>query len=180
MRTSAAISKPPEPEVLEERVLVLAPLGRDGELAAAVLTDGCVQCELCPDMETLCAEIANGAGAAMITDEALTTHTMGCLREVLEEQPAWSDLPLIIFTSQPYGGLSARSFEALGTRANATLLERPVRVKTMISAAQAALRARRRQYEVPELLDELHRRIEERDQFLAMLGHELRNPLAAR
>jgi hypothetical protein len=42
-----------------------------------------------------------GAGAALITEEALTPAAMTRLREALEEQPAWADLPLLIFTSQP-------------------------------------------------------------------------------
>jgi signal transduction histidine kinase/ActR/RegA family two-component response regulator len=85
----------------------------------------------------------------------------------------------MIFTSKPAAEAGGASFETAGPRANITLIERPVRVKTMISAAETALRARRRQYEVRDLLDELHHRVDERDQFLAMLSHELRNPLAA-
>lgn len=104
---------------------------------------------------------------------------MNALRETLERQPAWSDPPLLIFTSRPSAELVVRSFEQLGARANVTLIERPVRVKTMISAASAALRARRRQHQVRDLVAELERRLQERDHFLAMLSHELRNPLAA-
>jgi signal transduction histidine kinase len=85
----------------------------------------------------------------------------------------------MIFTSKPASEGGGTSFDAAGPRANITLIERPVRVKTMISAAETALRARRRQYEVRDLLDELHHRVDERDQLLAMLSHELRNPLAA-
>src|SRR4029079_8255384 len=94
-------------------------------------------------------------------------------------QPLCADIPLIIFVSRPSAELTVRSFEALGARANVTLIERPGRVQTMISAAEAALRARRRQYEVRDLLSELEQRVTERDNFLAMLSHELRNPLAA-
>jgi signal transduction histidine kinase len=54
-----------------------------------------------------------------------------------------------------------------------------VRIRTMISAARAALRARRRQYEVRDLLGVMEQSVRDRDQFLAMLGHELRNPLSA-
>jgi signal transduction histidine kinase len=130
-------------------------------------------------MDDLCGRIAEGAGAAMITEEALTVASMQCLRDELENQPAWADLPLLIFTSQPSAELTVRSLERLGSRANTSLIERPIRVKTMLSAARAALRARRRQYEIRDLVGQLQRRVEERDQFLAMLSHELRNPLAA-
>jgi signal transduction histidine kinase/CheY-like chemotaxis protein len=64
-------------------------------------------------------------------------------------------------------------------RGNVTLLERPLRILTLLSAVQSALRARRRQYEVRDLLTETRNAVRQRDQFLAMLGHELRNPLGA-
>jgi signal transduction histidine kinase len=52
-----------------------------------------------------------------------------------------------------------------------SLLERPAQGVTLVSAAQSALRARRRQYAMREV-------DQRKDEFLAMLGHELRNPLA--
>ena len=177
--SSETINPRPDPSALNGRVLILAPIGRDAQLAAAALRSARLEGATCRDIETLCAELRDGAGAVMITEEALSAHAMSCLREILERQPPWSDLPLIVFTSQPFAEIPTHSFEGLGSHANMTLLERPIRVKTMISAVQTALRARHRQYEVRDLVDQLHRRIEERDQFLAMLGHELRNPLAA-
>ena len=154
-------------------------MGRDAELACAALTNAGLAASICPDIDRLCEALAGGAGAAIITEEALDLAAMRCLRESLEKQPAWSDLPLVIFTSKPSVELTVRSFEQLGAHANVTLIERPIRVKTMVSATIAALRARRRQYEIRDLVEELERRVEERDQFLAMLSHELRNPLAA-
>jgi signal transduction histidine kinase/CheY-like chemotaxis protein len=176
---SEAISETVDPQPLNDRVLILTPTGRDAQLAAVALRDAGLPCMVCRDIDELCDEIARGAGAAMVTEEALTSAAMKCLREVIERQPPWSDFPLVLFTSQPQEDRQSRSFEMLGGHANVTLLERPIRVKTMVSAAQSALRARTRQYEVRNLVDELHHRIQERDQFLAMLGHELRNPLAA-
>jgi signal transduction histidine kinase/CheY-like chemotaxis protein len=169
--------RPAEPT--NERILLLMPFGRDASLAAEALRKAKLTYLACTDMSDLCDKVAEGVGAAMITEEALDTAAMQCLRDELEKQPPWADIPLIIFVSKPSAELTVRSFEALGTRANVTLIERPVRVKTMISAAEAALRARRRQYEVRDLLNELEQRVTERDNFLAMLSHELRNPLAA-
>ena len=60
-----------------------------------------------------------------------------------------------------------------------TVLERPVRMFTFIGTVRLALRERRQQYRVRDLLAERTERINQRDEFLAMLGHELRNPLAA-
>lgn len=162
-----------------ERVLILAPTGRDAELACTALRTAGIGAEVSPNVEALCASIGEGCGALMVTEEALDARGMKCVRDVLDEQPAWSDVPLILFTSRPAAEISGRSFELLGDRANVTLIERPIRVKTMVSATQAALRARRRQYEIRDLVVELEQRVAERDQFLAMLSHELRNPLAA-
>jgi signal transduction histidine kinase/CheY-like chemotaxis protein len=164
---------------LNERILILAPTGRDAELASVALRNAGLEGEVCRTVEALCDEAERGVGAAIITEEALNVAAMKCLRQALEKQPAWSDLPLVIFTSRPSAELTVRSFEQLGARANVTLIERPIRVKTMVSATVAALRARRRQYEIHDLVSELERRVDERDQFLAMLSHELRNPLAA-
>ncbi|HEY0156207.1 MAG TPA: ATP-binding protein [Thermoanaerobaculia bacterium] len=167
------------PENLSERILILAPTGRDAELASAALRGAGITAEICPTIEGLCAAVGQGVGAVMVTEEALDAAGMRCLRDTLEKQLPWSDLPLVIFTSNPSAELTVRSFEQLGARANVTLIERPIRVKTMVSATQASLRARRRQYEIRDLVEELEKRVEERDQFLAMLSHELRNPLAA-
>lgn len=167
------------PEGLNERILILAPTGKDAELACTALRNAGLAAVDARTMEALCEMLHEGAGALLITEEALNAASMECLRSALEKEPPWSDLPLIIFTSRPSAELAVRSFEQLGARANVTLIERPIRVKTMVSAAQASLRARRRQYEIRDLVDELERRVEERDQFLAMLSHELRNPLAA-
>jgi signal transduction histidine kinase/CheY-like chemotaxis protein len=179
MPRTETINAQPDPRAPKERILILAPTGRDAQLAAVALRDAGITTAICRSIEELCDGIEGDAGGAMVTEEALTAHGMSCLHVVLERQPPWSDLPLIVFTSQPFDQFKTRSFDALGRRANITYLERPIRVKTLVSAAQAALRARRRQYEVRQLVDELQHRIQERDQFLAMLGHELRNPLAA-
>jgi signal transduction histidine kinase/ActR/RegA family two-component response regulator len=169
----------PQTEARNERVLILAPTGRDAELACGALRSAGFTAESVEDIDALCRRLAEGCGAIILTEEALNAKAMQCLRDELEKLPAWSDPPLLIFTSRPSAELVVRSFEQLGARANMTMVERPIRVKTMVSAARAALRARRRQYEVRDLVDELERRVEERDNFLAMLSHELRNPLAA-
>jgi signal transduction histidine kinase/CheY-like chemotaxis protein len=167
-------------ETHSERILILAPTGRDAELAGtALLRDASLDSFAAEDLDALCNAIEEGCGALMITEEALNPASITRLRAILEAQPPWSDLPIVIFTSRPSAEMSVGAFDHLGSRANVTLMERPIRVKTLVKAAQAALRARRRQYEVHDLVNELEHRVEERDHFLAMLSHELRNPLTA-
>ena len=59
-----------------------------------------------------------------------------------------------------------------------SVLHRPLSLDTLISTVGAALRARRRQYEIRDLLQNRDESDHRREEFLAMLAHELRNPLS--
>jgi len=167
----------PETAPREERVLVLAPTGRDGVLVCQLLATMDVPGFACADAAELFEEIEAGAGAVILADEALQPEISDGLLERLGEQPPWSDLPLIVFTrGQESSELLLERLVPLG---NATILERPVRMSTLMSAVKAALRARRRQYEIRDLLRRQAEADRRKDEFLAMLGHELRNPMAA-
>jgi signal transduction histidine kinase/CheY-like chemotaxis protein len=153
-----------------ESVLVWTTPGRDSVLAVQLI-----------ERHGLCAHAVNGvdeliegiheAGCAVIAAEVLTVEGRDRLGDALAAQPPWSDFPIILFAP---GGLDRgdETLAAVKALGNVSILERPVRSGALISALGAALRGRRRQYESREA-------IFRRDQFLAMLGHELRNPLAA-
>ena len=160
----------------EDRILILAPTGRDAHLACEILEKAGLESLPCTDEAHLCREIENGAAVAILVEEALHPWTVHALLGALGKQGPWSDLPLIVFTHQRSG---ESVMETLGPLGNATILERPVRVSTLVSAVKAGMRARRRQYEVRDLLQRQAEADRRKDEFLAMLGHELRNPLAA-
>ena len=162
---------------VEERVLVLAPTGRDADLTVEVLRQNDVLATPCRTIEQLCDGIRRGAAAAIVTEEAMTSDAVESVAACVDGQPAWSDLPLVVFTTR--GESYDRLLAMVGMRFDITCVERPVRVATLVSAVRTALRARRRQYEVRDLLARLQADDARKDQFLAMLGHELRNPLAA-
>jgi signal transduction histidine kinase len=153
-------------DLASERVLVWAPRGRDTELALQVLGKGGHVAVACAGAEELADEIEKGAGCAVLTEEALRQGVPAPVVDVLRAQEPWADFPFVVF------GEHRRLRDALDALGNVTVLERPVQVGTMLSAVRAALRGRRRQYEAGNA-------IQLRDQFLAMLGHELRNPLGA-
>jgi len=111
----------------------------------------------------------------VLAEEALADADMQGLRELLELQPAWSDLPLVLVAGAGRSALVERAFPEAG---NVTLLERPLNPLTLVSAVQVGLRARARQLEVRDLLRKRDEALRQRDDFLAMLAHELRNPLA--
>jgi signal transduction histidine kinase/ActR/RegA family two-component response regulator len=152
-----------------ERVLVLAPRGRDAALTQQLLERQALGVEVCAGGRELLAAIAGGAGCALLTEEALIEGLVLELARVLREQPPWSDFPLVVLSD---GEGSRRLQQIVLELGNVTLLERPITPQTLVASIQAALRARRRQYEARAA-------IQQRDQFLAMLGHELRTPLGS-
>ena len=162
-------------ERLERRLLIVAPIGKDAALIEAMLRHDGVTCAACPDSEHLSRELDRGAGAIMVTEEALADES-GRFAALIARQPSWSDLPVLLLTRP--GADSALVGSALETLRNVTLLERPVRMGALASAVRSALRARERQYEIRAQLEERRHASERKDQFLATLAHELRNPLA--
>lgn len=154
---------------------MLTPTGRDAEITTRILRSSGMLAHAAESVDELCRGIERGAAAVIVAEEALGPAGAPQLRGVLARQPAWSDLPVIVFTQRAGGGRGPLE----GSGRDATLLDRPVRIDTLLSVARAALRARRRQYEIRDLLARLQEQDQRKDQFLAVLGHELRNPLAA-
>ena len=135
------------------RVLILAPVGRDAALTRSLLDRAGVESLGCSNLEDLQRNLIEGAGAAVITEEALIGRDTSGLVAWVAQQPPWSDFPFVVLLEP---GASAEAVgqerDALQQSANLTLLERPVGAATLVSAVRAALRARGRQYEVHDAL----------------------------
>ncbi len=161
-------------------MLVFAPSGRDAVLATQVLEQGGMSATICASVDELMAAIGEGAGGALVAQEALSLPVIAALASALRNQPPWSDFPLIIFMPRTASAFENRkALEAFADLGNVTALEKPIHPLTMVSAARAALRARTRQYAARAALEQREQDVRQRDQFLALLGHELRNPLGA-
>jgi signal transduction histidine kinase/ActR/RegA family two-component response regulator len=171
----------------EERVLVYAMLGADAAHTSRLLASAGITTETVTDVAALCRGIREGAGAVFLAEETLLPSVASTLLECIDEQPLWSDVPIVVSViERDLIGSGYGLVASLGQQANVTLLERPVNARAMVRAVQSALRARRRQYEARNLVDELGRARDlaeansrARDEFLATLSHELRTPLNA-
>ncbi len=142
------------PPWYERRVLVLAPVGRDTELTRTVLAEAGIRSTACAGLPEMVGELGAGAGALLLSEEALASEIeLHFLGDHLMRQPSWSDLPILLLAR--HGADSAAVRKAVRALGNVTLLERPVRVASLVTAAQAALRARQRQYDAREHLMEL-------------------------
>ena len=164
------------PEV--ERVLVLAPTGRDGQMVCGRIVEDGMRCEVCADLPALLAGMASGAAAAVVAQEALSPHGAERLLATLEAQEPWSDIPVLLLSesrSRRSPRVPTRFFE----RANVTLLPRPLAIQLLLSSVRSAVRARRRQYQMRDLYRELERAVQLSDLFVSILGHDLRTPLGA-
>jgi two-component system, sensor histidine kinase len=185
-------------EAVALRILIVAPVGRDAPAIVELLESQGHLTRVCSGLRDAGVQLEEGAGALLLTEESLEREQIAALLPRLDRQPAWSELPVIILTTA--GERSAERLERIAAAAGGiTLLERPLGAGTLLRSIEVALRSRRRQYQVRDLLaaqqarETALRDSEERlrlavaalrdmdrrkDAFLATLSHELRNPLA--
>src|SRR5438477_12802320 len=133
-------------------VFIIAPVGQDAATMAALLNAEGFETQTCRRLDEYSGRIMDGAGALLLTEEALESAQGSLLLDLLKAQPPWSELPLIILTS---GGESRRVglVNVAATAAGSvTLLERPISTLTLLRSVQVALRSRRRQYQVRDLV----------------------------
>ena len=136
-------------------VLIAAPTGRDAHLAADVLGKASIPTRICSNLAQLAAGIGCETGTVLLAEEALASPEIQAFLTALRNQPAWSDLPILLLTHASRGrDHTTVAVARLRPSTFVTLLERPIRTATLISSVEAALRARQRQWEVRDLLAE--------------------------
>jgi len=156
---------------------IVSPNPTDARLALEFLGENGIAARAYGSLAELAGVLDTAVGCVVVVEEALVEAEIPALREAIARLPAWSDLPLV-FVARDVGVLGALAANAFPDSGNVALLERPLNPHTLVSAVVVGLRASARQREVGELLEERERAVRLRDEFLAMLAHELRNPLA--
>lgn len=175
----------------EARVLLLPPTARDGDMTCKLLHDAGVVCIVCPNIEAICAELERGAAVLILTQEHVLADRDGCLRRTLYDQPAWSDVPVILLTAP--GPDTVEMLNRIGAVGHMTLIKRPVQLNNFLSTVRTALRDRERQYGIRDYLNERTQQAEAlrvavdkanaanvaKSEFLANMSHEIRTPMNA-
>ena len=156
-----------------EAVLVLGPSVIDSNVASSVLQEAGFNAIACENLSHLCDVMKAGCGALVIAEEALAVEEVSLLQSALSNQETWSDIPVILLTN----GNAHEATEAFPRSGNISLLERPFARLTLIQSVVVALRARHKQYQVRDLLEQQAQATQKRDEFFATLSHELRTPL---
>jgi signal transduction histidine kinase len=143
----------PQNKARAERVLILAPRGRDADVVSSVVCGDGIDCQAVATFEALARQIVSGADMAVIADEALAGANIGPLASWLAAQEPWSDFPFVVMLSRRMSKADTALKTALAALGNVVILERPLSAETLGSAVNSALRARRRQYQAREVLE---------------------------
>lgn len=165
----------------EERVILCVEASRDLERIVSLLASIGIEGVACAHISELCDQIEQGAAAIILTETPDIWDSDSRFFSLLHDQPTWSSIPTIIITNEFKSEDSLPQNLPMGV----TLIERPIRKRTLASLTRSALYARRNQYMVRDLLNERQNIVEIlrneatlKNEFLATLAHELRNPLA--
>jgi signal transduction histidine kinase len=143
---------------IHERILLLSPTDARAASLATVLQATEVSVEQFTTLSPLAEELRNGAGAIIADEDAITEEAVRLLSTAMAQREPWSNLPIIILTTgEPAAIERLDQLDLFGpaTSSNVTILERPVHEVTLATVVRSALRARRRQYEVRDLMQNL-------------------------
>lgn len=136
----------------ELQILLLAPTTKDAASSATALTANRIESVVCRNLSDVIARLNGGAGAIVVPEESVLASGENELAKSLSNQPAWSNIPVIVLTAA--GVDSSHKVRTLIEIGDVTLLKRPLEVATFVNAVRSALRNRERQYQVRDYIAE--------------------------
>lgn len=155
-------------------VVFHTPSGGDQHLIAELLTRNELQSIKCESFDELIQQAEAGTGSIIVAEEALYGDGVSRLGEILDDQPAWSELPLIVLRGGD--GRADGNMQPLLRRGGVRWLNRPIAMQTLAVLVMTSVEARRRQVQVGELLkeqDRLNEKLKNRSDRLRQLTVEL-------
>ncbi len=144
-------------------VLIATPTGAESTELARILFRVNVTAFIHANLEDLVLAVESGTGAILLAEESLDDPALDALLAYLEARPPWCDLPILCLSpkdpSVVAAGRPARRHELAD---QLTIIERPFRPETLVSAVRTGLRARIRQWQVRDLLSQRNEAAEAR------------------
>ncbi|HKR84593.1 MAG TPA: sensor histidine kinase [Terriglobales bacterium] len=178
------------------QILLCAPFGKDAEILTEIVSSEELSLTHCATLKELAHRFSDHTDFIVLTEEALVSSSLQAIQKTLRKQEPWSDIPIILLASagarpSPW---TTEFVSKLADDANISILERPVRVPTIISVLRTAKRARNRQRQVQGLLlqekesasklrtarDQLEQRVQERTSELSHTNRELNREIKER
>ena len=163
----------PRDQVHVASVIVIAEFGRDAETLADVIEQRGAHAHVCQLSHDLSIKFTEATTAIMVTEESLGSAADPIL-DGLDKQPAWSDLPVIVLSSNRGKTSSSARWDYFREFGNVAVLERPLSKQAISIALEAAGRNRAWQYVVRDQMlalesqnDDLEKKVRERTQALS-------------
>jgi signal transduction histidine kinase len=164
---------------MDARVLILAPRGRDAAIASELFRKHGVAATICENQAALMDKLEAGAGAVLLTEEALAAGQPQRLESWVAAQASWSDMPFIVLANGARTPRTALATARLTSLGNVVMLERPLHADAMLGAVRSALKARQRQYEVRDASAGLEKAVVDRTRDLQSARESLEIALDA-
>lgn len=154
-------------------VLVLTPVGRDARIAESILANSQIATRSCATLEETL-PLLDQAQCLVVAEEALTSADRTGFAAWLENQPAWSDFPIVLLVMR---GTEFDKRLAFLDR-YLIVLERPFLASSLSNSVRSALRARARQLEVKSYIEQTQMVADRQKLLIRELHHRVKNTLA--